>query len=140
MTFDPKILIRSVFVAPFVLVGGLSAMAVSAPAELRPAAQIKMADAGTSATDRATYEQKARAELQAWRVKLDQFGESAKAESLEARKTASDDLNKAWAKAKEASARLEASSAAEWESAKASFKTAADDLSAKWTKLRGDAK
>ncbi|MGO8738898.1 hypothetical protein [Rhodoblastus sp.] len=99
-----------------------------------------MAEAGASSADRATYAQKARAELQEWRVKLDRFGESAKAGSNEARKSASEDLNKAWTKARDASARLGTAAAADWESAKASFKKATDELAAMWAKVRAEVK
>ena len=130
----------SIAIASFAVIGALPAVAGLAPSAPRPAAQVKMAEADASAADRATYAQKARADLQEWRVKLDQFGESAKADSGAARKTASEDLNKAWTKAKDASARLETAGAADWESAKASFKKATDELAAMWAKVRAEVK
>ena len=132
--------ICSIALASFAVTGALPAAAGLAPSAPHPAAQVKMAEADASAADRATYAQKARADLQAWRVKLDQFGERAKAESNAARKTASEDLNKAWTKAKEASARLETAGAADWESAKAAFKKASDQLAALWAKVRAEMK
>lgn len=132
--------ICSIVLASFAVTGALPAVAGLAPSAPRPAAQVKMAEADASAADRATYAQKARADLQEWRVKLDQFGKGAKAESDAARKTASENLNKAWTKAKDALARLETAGAADWESAKASFKKASDELAAMWAKVRAEVK
>jgi uncharacterized membrane protein len=133
-----KILVRSIVVASFALVGALPAAAGLAPSAPSPAVQ--MAEAGPATADRASYAQKARADVQEWRVKLDRFGESAKTDSRAAWKTASEDLNTAWIKAKDASARLETASEAEWNSAKVSYKQASDELAAKWTKVRADVK
>jgi len=135
-----NILIRAIVIAPSSLIGALPATANLAPSAPHPVAQVKMAEAGPSTADRDAFAQKARAELQEWRVKLDRFGENAKAGSKEALKTASDDLNKAWTKAKDASAKLETARAADWESAKASFRTASDELAAMWTKVRAEVK
>ncbi len=135
-----KMLIRSIVIASFAVVAGLPVLANLAPPAPRPPAQIQLADASPSTADRNAYAQKARADLQVWRVKLDQFGESVKTESKAARATASEDLNAAWTKAKDASAKLETARAQDWESAKASFEQASDALSAKWAKVRADVK
>jgi hypothetical protein len=135
-----KLLIRSFVIGSIIVTGALPASADLAPAEPRPAAQVEMAESGATTTDRATYAEKAHAEVQEWRVKLDQFVESAKTRSKEARKTASDDLNKAWTKTKDAAARLETAGTADWEIAKASFQNASDELAAKWAKLRAEKK
>ena len=130
-----------IMMASFVLAGAWPAAADLAPSAPRPAAQVQMAEASSSAAvERGAYTQKAREEMQQWRVKLDQFGESAKAGSNDARKAASQDLDAAWAKTKEASARLETAGEADWEMAKVSFKNASDALTATWTKARATVK
>jgi uncharacterized membrane protein len=135
-----KGLVRPIALASFAVVVALPALAGLAPSEPRPAARIEMAEANPSAADHTAYLQKAREELQVWRVKLDDFGARAKTDSIEARKAAADDLNTAWAKAKEASAKLETAGDADWESAKASFQKASDELAATWKKARADVK
>lgn len=135
-----KTLLRLFFIAPFAVIGALPASAGLAPSAPRPAAPWEMAEAKVSTGDHTAYVQKAQAELQVWQVKLDEFGASAKADSKDARKAAADDLNKAWAKTKEASARLETAGEADWESAKASFQKASDELAATWSKVRAEVK
>jgi hypothetical protein len=126
--------------APIVLMSAWPAMASLAPSAPRPAAQVLIAEADAPVTDQADTTQRARAELQVWRGKLDEYGASAKDSAEAARKSGSDELNKAWAKAKAASDRLETASAADWQDAKASFKEASDELAATWTKFRADLK
>jgi hypothetical protein len=120
-----NILIHTIIIATFVLMGALPATAGVAPCARGPAALLKMADAG---------------DVKEWRVKLDKFDESAKVDSKEAQKTAAEDLNKAWSKASDAAAKLETTSVADWESAKASFNRASDELAATWTKVRAELK
>ncbi len=133
-----KILIRPIVVATFALTGALPAAADLAPPAPRPSVHVKMAEASPSTAERGAYTQKAREHVQQWRVKLDQFGESAKAGSSEARKAESQDLDASWSKAREALARLETAGAADWEMAKVSFKESSDALAATWTKIRAE--
>lgn len=135
-----KTLLRFVFIAPFALMGVSPASAGSPPSPPPRPAQLQMAEANVSKDEHTAYAQKAQAELQVWRVKIDEFGASAKAVSKEAWKTAAEDLNRAWAKAKDASAKLETAGEADWQSAKASFKKASDELAATWTKVRAEVK
>jgi uncharacterized membrane protein len=134
-----NILLRCIAIAPFALLGALPAIAGS-PSAPRPAAYIEMAEANISTNEHSAYVQKAQAELQAWKVKLDDFGARAKDKSKQARKAAADELNASWAKAREASAKLESAGQADWDSAKASYKTATDELAATWTKVRAELK
>ena len=53
------------------------------------------ASAQDSASDRGTYTQRARGEVQEWQRKLRDFSDSARAKARESSKEASDDLNKA---------------------------------------------
>jgi hypothetical protein len=135
-----NILVRSILIAPIALLVALPANAGMTPSAPRAVTRVRMAEANTSSADRNDYTKKARADLQAWRVKLDDFGASAKVDTKEARKVAADDLNKAWTKAHDASAKLETVGATDWESAKASFRKASDELAATWTKVEAEVK
>jgi hypothetical protein len=88
-----------------------------------------------SASDRDTYIQRARSEMQEWRRKLNGFGDSADAKAKEANKVAVGDLNKAWSRAEDASRRLENAGTDDWRSAKASFKAASHKLTLAWYKV-----
>lgn len=88
-----------------------------------------------SASDRNTYTQRARSEMQEWRRKLDEFGDSAHVKAKEANKVAVDDLNKAWTRTEDASRRLENAGADDWRSAKASYKVASRKLTLAWHKV-----
>jgi hypothetical protein len=132
--------VHALVLAAFVLAGGGAALAELAPTSPRPAVPVELAATDPAPADHASVAQKARAEVQEWRIKLDAFGESAKTHSGEAWKTASESLNAAWIKTREASARLEAAAAADWKSARASYTQASDELAAKWTKVRADLK
>jgi hypothetical protein len=131
--------VHALVLAAFVIAGG-PALAELAPTSPRPAAPVALAETDPASADQASTAQKARAEVQEWRVKLDAFGESAKTHSSEAWKTASENLNTAWIKTREASTRLEAAAKADWKSAGASYRQASDELAAKWTKVRADLK
>ena len=87
-----------------------------------------------SASHHDAYLQSTRDEVRVWRVRLDKFADSATAKSQDARKAAAADLDKAWSKTSDAAARLKTAGAADWRSAKASFKKASDELAAVWSK------
>jgi hypothetical protein len=133
-----KTSLHALVLAALVIAGGGPALAELAPTSPRPAAPVELAETGPATADRASTAQKARDEVREWRVKLDAFGESAKTHSSEAWKSASENLNASWIKTREASARLEAAAAADWKSAKASYRQSSDELAAKWTKVRAD--
>jgi hypothetical protein len=131
--------VHALVLAAFVIAGG-PALAEFAPTSPRPAAPAALAETDPPPADQASTAQQARAEVREWRVKLDAFGDSAKTHSSEAWKTASENLNAAWIKTREASTRLEAAAATDWKSAGASYRQASEDLAAKWTKVCGDLK
>jgi hypothetical protein len=135
-----KTLIRGVVIAPLALIGALPAVAASSQRGLPAVANVKMAAADASTTDRSTYAQKARADVKEWRRKLDEFGRTAEAKGKEARKAAMDDLDTAWTKVRDASAKLETAGTASWASAKASFENASDAMSETWKKARAQIK
>ena len=75
-----------------------------------------------------------------WRVRLDKFAASATAESRKAREAAAPELNKAWSKTRDAATTLETASAADWRSAKSSFKKSFEDLATVWSKAVAETK
>lgn len=121
-----KTLMHIVIVASLALIG-------VAPASAEPA---RSAPAAAPVADRGATLQKAREDLNDWRLKLDAFAEKAKTQSQAARAEAAEDLNTAWRKTKDAAARLETASAAEWASAKAEFKKESEAMAASWAKVR----
>ncbi len=132
-----KMFVRTIIVASFALMGAWSAAANLAPPEPRPP-EVTTVEAGPSNSERGAYTERAREHMQQWRVKLDR--ESAKAGSRAARMAASEDLDAAWSKAREASGKLETTGAADWEMAKYSFRKSSDELAATWTKVRAKVK
>jgi hypothetical protein len=121
-----KSLLHIFIVAPLALVGVAPALADSGS----PSQTVEAAPA----SDRSATLEKAKAQLSDWRIKLDAYAEKVRVESQPARTEAAEDLNKAWAKTKDAAARLETASAAEWANAKAEFNKESDALAASWAK------
>ncbi len=121
-----KTLMHIVIVASLALIG-------VAPASAEPA---RSAPAAAPVADRGATLQKAREDLNDWRLKLDAFAEKAKTQCQAARAEAAEDLNTAWRKTKDAAARLETASAAEWASAKAKFKKESEAIAASWAKVK----
>ena len=119
---------------------GVAPMAISTAVAREAGAPSGTAKVEASPPQHDAYLQSARDEVRAWRVRLDKFADSATAESQEARKAAAADLDKAWSKTSDAAARLETASAADWRSAKASFKKASDELAAVWSKTVAETK
>jgi hypothetical protein len=119
-----KYLIASVTAGSLVLMAALPATGHSARS------LDSNASALNSASDRGTYVQMARDEVQEWRQKMRDFRGSA----TEANKAAVDDLTRAWTRTEAASRRLENAGAADWQGAKASYKTASQKLVLAWHK------
>jgi hypothetical protein len=118
-------------IGPLVLIGAGPALANQpiSPASFRLAAD------STLPSDRETYAQMARDQVQAWDRKLHNLSESAVAEAKVAGDAAKNDLDAGWSKTEAASRQLEAASAEDWESAKASFETASRELADAWHKI-----
>jgi hypothetical protein len=91
--------------------------------------------ASVSTADRETYVQQAREEMRQWQLKLQDFSEKARTKATEESTAAQSEFNKAWAEADVASQKLETAGAADWESAKSSFKNASQKLAAVWQKI-----
>jgi hypothetical protein len=99
------------------------------------AAQLLDSNASESANDRGTYIQGVRREVEEWRQKLHDFGDSARARATDVDKAAGDDLTRAWTRTEAASHRLERAGAADWQDAKTSYRTASQKLVLAWRKV-----
>ena len=119
-----RIFTGSIIIGSFMLIGALPAAAGQSELVLGSSAPIRLAASGDSTSDRDTYTQKARDEMQEWQRKLHAFSKKAEAKGKEASNAAENDLNKAWAKTKAASRKLRTTSIQGWESAKTSFENA----------------
>jgi ABC-type sugar transport system substrate-binding protein len=107
----------------------LSATGLSA----QSASSVRVASVSTA--DRETYVQQAREEMQQWQLKLKDFSDKTRTKATDANIAAQKDFNEAWAEADVASQKLETAGAADWESAKSSFKKASQKLAAVWQKI-----
>jgi hypothetical protein len=94
-----------------------------------------MAAVADSKTERDTYVQKARDEVQAWHQKLRDLRDKTKARNSQASNTTRKDLNGAWTEADDALHKLETVGTEDWESAKMSFNKASLKLVATWQKI-----
>jgi anaerobic glycerol-3-phosphate dehydrogenase len=124
-----KYLIASVMAGSLVLMAALPAAGQSARS------MDSNASALNSASDRGTYVQMVRDEVQEWRQKMRDFSDSAQTKATEANKAAVDDLTRAWTRTEAASRRLENAGTADWQGAKASYKTASKKLVLAWHKV-----
>jgi hypothetical protein len=113
-------------------VGTLSAAGQSIqPAKSASSVQV----ASVSTADRDSYVQQAREEMQQWKLKLQEFSDKTQTKAAEANIATQKDFNEAWAEADVASQKLKTVGAADWESAKSSFKKASQKLAAVWQKM-----
>ena len=129
-----KYFIASMIAGSFVLMAALPAAGQSARSVDSNALALN------SASDRDTYIQMARSEVQEWRQKMRDFSDRAQAKATEANKAAVDDLTRAWTRTEAASRRLENAGAADWQDAKASYKAASQKLVLAWHKVSPTAK
>jgi hypothetical protein len=121
---------------PALVMAGSLVLMAALPAAARSARSLNSnASVHDSASDRDTYAERARSEMQEWRRKLQDFGDSAHAKAKEANKVAVDDLNKAWTRTEAASRRLENAGTDDWRSAKASYKADSHRLTLAWDKV-----
>ncbi|MDR3464518.1 MAG: hypothetical protein P4M07_01105 [Xanthobacteraceae bacterium] len=120
-------------IAALALAGALPAAAQSKPASDQ--APVRVATTRDPAAERETYMQRARDEMGIWQQKLNDFTTRAEARGTAAQTKAMKALDGAWAETKAASARLEAAGAADWNSAKASYRSASHKLAMAWQKV-----
>jgi hypothetical protein len=133
-----RILPTSTVVGSFLLIGLISVLPAAGQSIQPPqsAASSRMAAVADSKTERDTYVQKARDEVQAWQQKLHDVRENAKTRNSEASIAAQSDFNTAWTETEDAFHKLETVGAEDWESAKISFQKASQKLAAIWGKIK----
>ncbi len=135
-----RIFTAAIVFAPLLLVGVLPAIA-GQPAALSSPNTPAGAGAGTdSATDRGTYMERARDEVQEWQRKLHDFSLQSKDKGQSARDSSGNALNDAWNKTRAASHKLQTASAERWESAKISFEKASRRLGDAWHQIHPEEK
>jgi hypothetical protein len=85
---------------------------------------------------RSSFTQQAQDDMQEWQRKVHDFGRQAKATGQHGVRSAKDDLNTAFSKAKLAADRLHTVGADGWQGAKASFQQARHDLRDTWDRIK----
>jgi hypothetical protein len=135
-----KILSTAIVFASLTLIGTLPAVP-GQPVSLLPSnTAIRLAADSDSPSDRDSYVQRVKNEMQEWQRKLHDSGEQAEAKTQSAGNSARNELNEAWSKTEAASHRLQTASADGWASAKASFEEASNKLAAAWHKVHPEDK
>jgi len=81
------------------------------------------------------YVRRSKAEMEEWRLKIHDFGETAEAKGHEASADAKAGLQTAWEKTEAESRKLETASADGWDNAKSSFEHASQDLKDRWHRI-----
>ena len=132
-----RILLTSTVVGSFLLIGLIGVLPAAGQSIQPPqsAASSRMAAVADWKTERDTYVQKARDEVQAWQQKLHDLREKTKTRNSEASITAQNNFNTAWTETEDAFHKLETVGAEDWESAKMSFNKASLKLAAVWQKI-----
>jgi hypothetical protein len=133
-----RILPASTVVGSLLLTGLIGTLPATSQSIQPPqsAASSKMAAVADWTTERDTYVQKARDEVQAWQQKSHDLREKTKTRNSEASITAQNDFNTAWTDTEDAFHKLETVGAEDWESAKISFNKASQKLAAIWEKIK----
>jgi hypothetical protein len=133
-----RILPASTVVGSFLLIGLIGTLPAAGQSiqPPQPAASSRMAAATDWKTERDTYVQKAREEVQEWQRKLHDFSEKTRTKTSEAGITAQSDFNTAWKETEDAFRKLETVRAEDWESAKMSYNKASLKLAAIWEKIK----
>ncbi|HXQ52184.1 MAG TPA: hypothetical protein VN802_13905 [Stellaceae bacterium] len=131
-----RILAASIVIGPLMLVGALPAGAGPSTLSLGSGAPVRLAAAGDATSDRDTYMQKARDDMQEWQRKLHDFSANVEAKGKEAGAATEADLNRAWTKAEAASRQLQTVGAEAWDNAKSSYEKATRELADAWNKAR----
>jgi hypothetical protein len=133
-----RIIATSTVAGSFLLIGLIGTLPAAAQSNQPPqsATPSKIAAVADWKTERDTYVQKARDEVQAWQQKLHEIRDKAKNRNSEASNAAQNDFNTAWTETEDAFHKLETVGAEDWESAKMSFNKASQKLAAIWEKIK----
>jgi hypothetical protein len=129
-----KSFVASILVGSFMLVGVLPAATSRSISSDTP---IQLAAGSDSTTDKDTYTQKARDDLQEWQRKLHDFSEKAETAGRRDASEAEHDLNAAWKKTQGELRQLQAASSEDWEAAKSSYEKASHELADTWHRIVG---
>jgi hypothetical protein len=132
---EMKIIAASIVIGSLMLIGALPGAGQSSPAPAA-SAPVGSATGGDTTTDRASYTQKARDDMQEWERKLHDFSVRAESNGKEADNAADTDLHKAWTRTEAVSRRLQTVGAEGWDRARTSFEQASRDLAAAWGRVR----
>ena len=135
-----RILAASFVVGHLFLISALAAAAGPSTFVLGSGGSMRLTAVGDATTDRDSYTQKARDEMQEWQRKLHEFGEKSEAKGKEVGDAAEDNLHKAWTKAEAASRKLQAAGAEGWKSAQTSYEKASQELKDAWRKVHPENK
>ena len=133
-----KILSAAIVSAPLMLTGTLPAVSGQPVSLPHYNTAIQLAADSDSSSDRSSYMERVKNEMQEWQRKLHASGEQVEAKGQSASNSAQNELNEAWNKTEAASHRLQTASADGWDSAKASFEEASNKLAAAWHKIHPD--
>ena len=133
-----RIIPASTIVGSVLLIGLIGPLPAASQSIQPPqsAASFRMAAVADWKTERDTYVQKAREEVQAWQQKSHDLREKTKTRNSEASTTAQNDFNTAWTETEDAFHKLETVGAEDWESAKTSYNKASLKLAAIWEKIK----
>lgn len=94
----------------------------------------------TTSSERASVTQQAGEQMQQWQHKIDDFAVRAKAEGRHVGKDTQAAFDDAWAKSKDATARLQHAGKSGWADAKKYYDVQTDNLTAAWKRLTGEDK
>jgi hypothetical protein len=133
-----RILPTSTVVSSFLLIGLIGALPAAGQSiqPPQPAGSYRMAAVADSKSERDTYIQKARDEVQEWQRKVHDLREKTKTRNSEANITAQNNFNTAWTEIEDALHKLETVGTEDWESAKISFNKASQKLAAIQEKIK----
>src|SRR5271170_5642355 len=106
-----KFLTAAIVLAPIMLIGASPVFAAQPNSLSLSNAPIRLTADTDSTTERDTYTQRAKNEVQDWERKVHAFGEQTKVEGQAANNLAGKDLNEAWRETDAASHMLQAASA-----------------------------
>ena len=138
--FVMRILSTAIVFAPLMLAGTLPAISGELVSRAPSNAAIQLADDANSTSDRNSYLQRVKNEMQEWQRKLHDFSLQSKDKGQSARDSSGNALNDAWNKTRAASHKLQTASAERWESAKTSFEKASRRLGDAWHQVHPEAK
>lgn len=125
-----RILTAPIVIGALALAGASPASAQSKPTAA-PAISVGTAVSRDWTSERKSYTQQAQHTTRIWQQRLHDFDVKATA----AQASASKDLHIAWTETKTATSQMETAAAADWDSAKGSYKTATAKLAAAWHKV-----